>query len=83
MRDKSMVHLDKAKAGKDLSQLGIGVGETIRIPLRVPAGASMPFSTQDTVLQSGDVVFLEARDEEVFYTAGLSAAGQARLAARS
>ena len=31
--------LDKAKAGKDLSQLGVWVGDTMRIPLRLPAGA--------------------------------------------
>jgi protein involved in polysaccharide export with SLBB domain len=46
-------------------------GEVIRIPLRQPCGAPMPFRPEDIILRSGDVVFLEARDDEVFYTGGL------------
>jgi protein involved in polysaccharide export with SLBB domain len=43
----------------------------VRIPLRMPPGAPLPFHPEDVVLQTGDVVFIEARDQEVFYTAGL------------
>src|SRR5262249_29888634 len=50
--------------------------QIIRIPLRQPAGAPLPFSPEDVVLHSGDVVFLEARDEEVFYTGGLLLPGE-------
>ena len=46
-------------------------GEVIRIPLRQPCGAPMPFRTEDVVLHTGDVVFLEAREHDLFYTGGL------------
>jgi protein involved in polysaccharide export with SLBB domain len=47
------------------------VAQTIRIPLRLPPGAPLPIRPEDVVLQTGDVVFVEARDDEIFYTAGL------------
>jgi protein involved in polysaccharide export with SLBB domain len=50
--------------------------ETIRIPLRWPCGKDVPFRPQDVVLQTGDVVFLEARDFDVFFTGGLMPAGE-------
>ena len=43
----------------------------IRIPLRLRAGKPPPFRPDDVVLRSGDIIFIEARDTEVFYTAGL------------
>jgi protein involved in polysaccharide export with SLBB domain len=43
----------------------------IRIPLRLRPGEPPPFGPQDVVLQTGDIVFIEARDTEVFYTGGL------------
>jgi hypothetical protein len=43
----------------------------IQIPLRLPPCAPVPFTPQDVILHSGDVVFLEARDQDVFYTGGL------------
>jgi protein involved in polysaccharide export with SLBB domain len=46
-------------------------GQIIHIPLRQPPGAPMPFRPEDMILQTGDVVFLEARDDELFYTGGL------------
>jgi protein involved in polysaccharide export with SLBB domain len=73
---EAMKQLDKAKAGSDLSQLGVWTGETIRIPLRLPAGAPMPFGPEDVVLRSGDVVFLEGREEQVFFTGGLLPPGK-------
>jgi protein involved in polysaccharide export with SLBB domain len=50
--------------------------QIIRIPLRWPPGTDVPFHPEDVVLQTGDVVFLEARDKEVFYTGGLLPAGE-------
>jgi len=44
----------------------------VRIPLRVRQGSGLPFRTSDVVLENGDVVFIEARDTEVFYVAGLA-----------
>ncbi len=55
------------------------VGETVRIPLRLPPEAPLPFSKDDVVLHTGDVVFLEARDEQVFFTAGLLPPGKHML----
>jgi protein involved in polysaccharide export with SLBB domain len=48
----------------------------LRIPLRLPCGAPLPFHEGDIVLNNGDVIFLEARDEQVFYTAGLLPPGK-------
>jgi protein involved in polysaccharide export with SLBB domain len=48
----------------------------VRIPLRLPCGAPPPFSPADVLLHKGDIVFLEARDEEVFFTAGLLPPGK-------
>ena len=81
MKDKqqkldAMKQLEKARPGSDMSQLGIWMGETVRIPLRVPAGSPMPFAAEDIVLRTGDIVFLEARDEQVFFTAGLLPPGK-------
>ena len=45
--------------------------QTIVIPTRILPGQPMPFRPQDILLDEGDVVFLEARDREVFYTGGL------------
>jgi hypothetical protein len=42
-----------------------------RIPLRLPPGQPLPVHPEDVVLHQGDVVFLEARDDEVFYSGGL------------
>jgi hypothetical protein len=47
----------------------------VRIPLRLPPGAPPPFGPEDVLLHDGDVVFLEARDDDVFYTAGLLPGG--------
>src|ERR1051325_7504832 len=66
----AMKQFDKAQA-KNLRELGVMADETIRIPLRLPTGAPLPFGKEDVILKNGDVIFLEARDEEVFYTAGL------------
>ena len=43
----------------------------IRIPLRLRPDEPPPFTPEDVVLQTGDIVFIEARDTEVYYTGGL------------
>jgi protein involved in polysaccharide export with SLBB domain len=45
--------------------------QVVRIPLRLQHGQPAPVRPEDVVLQTGDVVFLEARDCEIFYTGGL------------
>jgi protein involved in polysaccharide export with SLBB domain len=47
----------------------------VRIPLRLCPGEPIPFSPEDVVLHTGDIVFIEARKGDVFYTAGLLPAG--------
>ena len=49
---------------------------TITIPLRVRPGEMPDFKPEDIVLEEGDMVFIEARDTEVFYAGGLLAGGQ-------
>lgn len=49
--------------------------QTIHIPLRWLPGKPVPFGPEDVVLQTGDVVFLEARDLDVYYTGGVLPAG--------
>jgi protein involved in polysaccharide export with SLBB domain len=43
----------------------------IRIPLRLKPGQKPPFGPQDVVLHDGDVVLLQARECDVYYTGGL------------
>jgi protein involved in polysaccharide export with SLBB domain len=45
--------------------------KVVHIPLRMRPGKAIPFQTSDIILQNGDIVFIEARDTEVFYTGGL------------
>jgi protein involved in polysaccharide export with SLBB domain len=48
-----------------------------RIPLRIgPADPPLELTQEDIILTIGDVVFVESRDEEVFYTGGLLQGGQ-------
>ena len=50
--------------------------EMVHIPLRWLPGQPVPFHPEDVVLHTGDVVFLEARDRDVFYTGGLIPPGE-------
>jgi hypothetical protein len=59
------------RADRDpLRAVGLGARVT-RIPLRLPAGQAPCVRPEDVILGSGDVVFLEARDDQLFYTGGL------------
>ncbi len=46
-----------------------------RIPLRFSPSQEPSISPQDIILRAGDIVFLPARDEEVFFTGGLLPTG--------
>jgi protein involved in polysaccharide export with SLBB domain len=48
----------------------------IRIPLRIPPGAVPNFRPEDVILENGDIVYVESRDREVFYTGGLLGGGE-------
>jgi hypothetical protein len=55
---------------------GLGSPEIIRIPLRVYPGEHPPFSEADIILREGDIVFVESRETEFFFTGGLLGGGQ-------
>jgi protein involved in polysaccharide export with SLBB domain len=45
--------------------------EPINLPLRVHDGDPVPFKEEDVILKTNDIVFIKARDTEVYYTGGL------------
>lgn len=51
----------------------------IRIPVRLGPHESTDITEQDIILGDGDIVFIESRDTEVFYTGGLLGGGQFTL----
>lgn len=51
----------------------------IRIPLRLPPGVTPSFQPEDIILQDGDIVLIESRETEVFYTGGMLGAGEYQL----
>src|SRR5207253_1348996 len=61
------------KPGEALAGRG---GQTIRIPLRHRPGEVPTIRSEDIVLHTGDIVYIEARQAEFFYTGGLLPPGQ-------
>lgn len=53
--------------------------EVVEIPIRLGPGEMPDFREIDVILQEGDIVFIESRETEVFYTAGLLGGGQFTL----
>jgi len=51
-------------------------GLVVRIPIRFPPGERPSFRPQDVLLDNGDIVFIESRPAEVFYTGGLLPSGE-------
>jgi protein involved in polysaccharide export with SLBB domain len=51
----------------------------VRIPLRADPCEPLPFAPADILLHTGDVIYLEPRDKEVFYTGGLLPGGEVPL----
>ncbi|WP_153557327.1 polysaccharide biosynthesis/export family protein [Roseimaritima sediminicola] len=48
----------------------------LRIPLRLPPGVVPSLSDDQIRLQEGDIVYIESRETEVFYTGGLLPGGE-------
>ena len=48
----------------------------LKIPMRLPPGVIPAFRTEDIILDEGDVVYIESREAEVFYTGGLLPGGE-------
>ena len=53
--------------------------DIIRIPIRLNPGEPITFKPEDVILEDGDIVFIESRETEIFYTAGLLGGGQYTL----
>lgn len=53
--------------------------EIIRIPIRLKPGEQIDFHEHDITLNDGDIIFIESRDTDVFYTGGLLGGGQYTL----
>jgi hypothetical protein len=51
----------------------------LRIPLRLPPGVVPQLSEKDVILEDGDIVYIENRDTELFYTGGLLPGGEHQL----
>ena len=43
----------------------------IRIPMRLPRGQIPAFKPEDIILENGDIVLIEGREEEVYYMSGM------------
>ncbi len=48
----------------------------LRIPLKLPCGAALPFTPQDIILNDGDVVYVAPRKRDYFIGAGLLLGGK-------
>jgi protein involved in polysaccharide export with SLBB domain len=48
----------------------------VRIPLRLPPGVVPQIRPEDIVLGEGDIVYIEGREREVFYTGGMLGGGE-------
>ena len=78
---RGMMHQDLQEDLDNLVEDGEGSAETIaelashvdavRIPLKLCPGEPIPFTLKDVELQEGDVIYIEPRRDEYFYTGGL------------
>ncbi len=50
--------------------------DVLKIPMRLPPGVTPSFRPEDIILEEGDVVSIESREAEVFYTGGLLPGGE-------
>jgi Polysaccharide biosynthesis/export protein len=72
----------RVQSGEDAEQVfrALDAKRTaIKIPLRVKPGEPLTFGPEDVILHDGDIVYLEPRDTEVFYTGGLLPGGEIPL----
>ncbi|MGD0896634.1 MAG: polysaccharide biosynthesis/export family protein [Thermoguttaceae bacterium] len=77
--DSSGSGAEAAAAEAEKTSAGDREVETVKIPLRLPASAPLPFKPDSIILHEGDVVSIEARDAEVFYTGGFLPPGEHAL----
>jgi hypothetical protein len=58
-----------------VAQASVGQ-QQIRIPLRMRDNDPLPFKPEDIILKTGDIVFIESRETELYYTGGLLPVGE-------
>lgn len=78
-QDAGEVIRKQVEAGSDphqlITQLPASVN-AIRLPLKVCPGQPISFTAEDVMLHDGDIVYIEPRRDEYFYTGGLLPGGQ-------
>ena len=77
--DAARVLLTDSPSAVTLAQAMLESPGVVRIPLEVPQGAPAAFSPDDILLHDGDVVYIESRERDFFYTAGLLGGGKYQL----
>lgn len=65
--------------GWELTDADMTGRRIIKIPVRLGPGETVDLREQDIILEDGDIVFIESRETEVFYTGGLLGGGQFTL----
>ncbi len=53
-----------------------GNADVVTIPLRLKPGQTPRFRATDVILNEGDIVYVESRESEVYYTGGLLGGGE-------
>jgi hypothetical protein len=72
---EGLKNLRPGEPADELADLDVGL-DTVCIPVRLPCNMPLPIGRKDIILETGDVVFIEARVIERFYTGGLLPAGE-------
>lgn len=78
-RDRLLSRMEKSEGETWRDDLSADAANVTRIPLRFPPGQPPAFAEDDIILETGDVVLIESRDDEVFYTGGLLGANEIML----
>jgi protein involved in polysaccharide export with SLBB domain len=75
---ETLLHELHAPPGGSPPTTGVTPGgeQTIRIPLRLRPGQVPSIRPEDIIVHTGDIVYIEAREAEYFYTGGLLPPGQ-------
>ena len=73
---KAEVVIQRNTKPTDLASPATARSGFLRVPLRLRSGEPWNFTQEDIILRNGDIVYVESRTNEYFYTAGLIGVGQ-------
>lgn len=65
--------------GTRANRVSRSTGTSYSLPTRIPTGARANIRSQDVTLNDGDVVYVDSRGSEVYYTGGLLGGGERLL----